>query len=183
MKNAISDKEDHVIVHRCIRGDTEAFCVMVKKYQSMLFSLVYHMIGNCDEASTVLEAVFVKAFEELHTYSRRKKFYLWILHVAVMECLDFLHCRDRMTNLKDTGLMSDHDIPDKFFQKAEVDYKLEDALLKLQTGHRIVVVLKHIGKLSYREISEILDLPERTVKSRLYSGRQELRKVILNVKD
>ena len=185
MKNehVVSDETDNEIVRRCLQGDTNSFCHLVKRYQTMLYNLIYRIIGERDDTADVLQDVFVKAFEKLHTFDQNKKFHAWIYRIAVNESINFLHHHDRMVHLIEESCIAVNDTPDLILQKADTVHNLEKALQRLKPEHRIIIILKHFGELSYHEISEILGIPERTVKSRLFTARCELRKILENFKN
>ncbi len=185
MKNehVVSDETDREIVRRCLQGDTNAFCHLVRRYQTMLYNLIYRMIGDRDDAADVLQDVFVKAFEKLNTFDQQKRFHTWIYRIAVNESINFLHHHDRMIHLIEESCISVDEAPDVILQKADTVHNLESALQHLKPEQGIIIILKHFGELSYREISEILGIPEKTVKSRLFTARCELRKALEQFKD
>jgi RNA polymerase sigma-70 factor, ECF subfamily len=173
------DESDSTIIEKCLHGDTGAFELLVERYQYRLYTIVCRIMGDRDDAADVLQNVFIKVFENLHTYNTRYKFYSWLYRIAVNESYNFLHHRERMTSLIATSHISVGEPPEELFQKYDTTKSIENALLGLKTEHRIIIVLKHFGELSYREIAEILEIPKKTVKSRLFSARQELKNALL----
>jgi RNA polymerase sigma-70 factor, ECF subfamily len=173
------DESDSIIIEKCLHGDTGAFGLLVERYQSRLYTIVCRIMGDRDDAADVLQNVFIKVFENLHSYNTRYKFYSWLYRIAVNESYNFLHYREKMTSLIAASQISVDDSPAERMEKSDVIRNLEEALTNLKTEQRIIIVLKHFGELSYREIAEILDIPEKTVKSRLFSARQELKNLLL----
>lgn len=182
-ENTLSHDADIGIIRQCMHGNTDAFCSIVEKYQNLLFHVIYRMIGDRDDAADILQNVFIKAFEKLHMYNPRKNFRFWIHRIAVNESINFIHHRHRLINVIEERVIAIDDTPDVLLQKTELVDTIEKALLRLNTEHRILIILKHFGELSYRDISEILGISEKTVKSRLYSARQQLRKILININD
>jgi RNA polymerase sigma-70 factor (ECF subfamily) len=169
---------DRDLVKRCLKGDRKAFEVLVDRYQKPVFNLALRMVSDTDDAADLTQAVFIKAYEKLKSYNDRYKFFSWLYKIAVNTSLNFLEQKKRR------DLLGDRDIPQEPVVEAELEASeriqmLEDAILELRTEFRIVIVLRHFHDLSYEEMSQILDIPEKTVKSRLFSARQMLREILL----
>jgi RNA polymerase sigma-70 factor (ECF subfamily) len=174
----MQELSDRDLVKRCLKGDRKAFEILVDRYQKPVFNLALRMVSDTDDAADLTQAVFIKAYEKLKSYNDRYKFFSWLYKIAVNTSLNFLEQKKRR------DLLGDRDIPQEPVVEAELEaseriQKLEDAILELRTEFRIVIVLRHFHDLSYEEMSQILDIPEKTVKSRLFSARQMLREILL----
>lgn len=165
---------DSGIIMRCRKGDAEAYGEIVLKYQKSIFNIVYRMLLDPDDAADITQSAFIKAYENLGRYKTEFPFYCWIHKIAVNEALNFLRQRRRMVELEDRH-ESDYDDPETEYSRSELQHRVDRAIAKLTPENGIIIILRHFGELSYREISEILDIPEKTVKSRLFSARQSLR--------
>jgi len=171
---ASDDARDAAAVARCRDGDTEAFGELVERYERVVFNLVMRMVRDHDEAGDITQTVFVRAFEKLGTFDPRYRFFSWLYRIAINQSLNHLQGRRRFQEI-DSGIGGSLPRPDAEFVQSEMTEHLHRALAALKFDYRIVLILKHFLLLSYREIGEILELPEKTVKSRLFSGRQLLR--------
>jgi RNA polymerase sigma-70 factor, ECF subfamily len=169
-----TDDLDADAVRRCREGDAEAFGELVERYERVVFGLVQRMVRERDEAAEITQVVFVRAFEKLGTFDPRYRFFSWLYRIAINQALNHRQSRRRFTEL-DSGLRSAGPGADAACVQAEMTAHLHRALEALTDDYRVVVILRHFVLLSYREIGEVLGLPEKTVKSRLYSGRQLLR--------
>jgi len=178
----LSHETDSDIVRRCLQGDTNAFCHLVKRYQTILYNIIYRILGDSDDTADVLQDVFVKAFEKLRTFDQSKRFYAWMYRIAVNESINFIHHHDRMIHLIEESCISTDDLPDIVLQKADTVQMIDSALQRIRPEQRVLIILKNFGELSYHEISEILGISEKTVKSRLYTARNELRKEMIHLK-
>jgi RNA polymerase sigma-70 factor (ECF subfamily) len=165
---------DEKLVSRLQRGDREAFDVVVAQYERPIFNVAYRMVGDYDEAADVTQTAFIKAFQRIETFNPRYKFFSWLYRIAVNEALNQLERRRRLLPIEDDH-PSPRPAPDDDLDRVEASDLLERALLRLKLDHRIVIVLKHLLFLSYREIANILDIEEKTVKSRLFTARQALK--------
>ena len=169
---------DERIVSRLQRGDRKAFDVIVAEYEKPVFNVAYRMIGDYDEAADITQTAFVKAFEKIDTFNPHYKFFSWLYRITVNEALNQIDRRKRHREIEIEAPVPQR-TPDQDFQQSEISDLLDGALRSLKIDHRIVIVLKHLLFMSYREIAGILGIEEKTVKSRLFTARQAL-KVELN---
>jgi RNA polymerase sigma-70 factor, ECF subfamily len=173
-RDHIAGTDDSDIVQKCIHGDTEVYSIIIERYQSVLYNLIYRIIGDRDDSLEVLQTVFTRAFEQLKAYDPQIEFIAWICQIAVNETVEYVHHQDRMTNMiEKSSIVVDH-IPREFIPDTDAGKIIEEALLRLETDRRIIIILKHLGNFSYREISEILGITEKTAQSRLFTARHEL---------
>jgi RNA polymerase sigma-70 factor (ECF subfamily) len=172
-----ADELDRQLVRRCLDGEPEAAGDLVDRYQRRLFNVALRMLGNVQDAEDVTQTVFGNAFDSLNRYDPQYRFFSWIYRMAVNESLNTLKRRKQMVTLND-GL----DVPisgNGADDTLEVDDRVERALMDLKPDDRAVVVLKHFVSFSYEEIADVLDVPVKTVKSRLFTARERLRLVLL----
>jgi RNA polymerase sigma-70 factor (ECF subfamily) len=176
----MTDHNDATLVKRCLEGDQRAFEHLLNSYQKPVFNLVLRMVKDFEEAEDITQAVFVKAYENLSSFNPKYKFFSWIYKIAINESLNFLNLRKRVTDLEEADqLISQADTPEVKLQNVEISSHLDECMMKLSPEYRIVIVLRHFQDLPYNEIAQILDIPEHTVKSRLFAARQALRKHLL----
>lgn len=169
---------DYALVKHCLRGEPRAFEQLVDKYQKPIFNVAYRMVRDYDDAEDIAQNAFVKAYENLSAYNPKHKFFSWLYRMAVNEALNFLKQKNRLQGLSE-DLQAGEQSPDKRYEEAELSESLHDALMELKVDHRAAIVLKHFEDLSYRDIGYILEIPEKTVKSRLFTARQLLRDILI----
>jgi RNA polymerase sigma-70 factor (ECF subfamily) len=172
----LEPNDDADLVARCLRGDPAAFEPLVTRYERVLFSVALRFMGNYEDARDATQNAFIRAYEHLDTFDPARKFFSWIYRIVVNECLNLRRARRPGEPLADT-LEAKDDAPD-VVEAAEQSHRIDVALLKLTPEYREVVVLRHFLEFSYEEISDVLDLPEKTVKSRLFSARQRLGEIL-----
>jgi RNA polymerase sigma-70 factor (ECF subfamily) len=166
------DSDDAIIVSRCLAGDTAAFETIVARYQRPLFSVAVRMLGNRDDASDATQTAFVRAFERLDTYRPEHRFFSWIYRILANECLNAIRGRRPQTPI--TEDVAEAEGPLERLELVERRRAVQSALMSLQLEYREVVVLRHFAGLSYEEIGAAIGVPAKTVKSRLYTARQQL---------
>lgn len=179
MDRTAADELDRALVRRCISGESAAAADLVDRYQRRLFNVALRMLGNVQDAEDVTQTVFGNAFDALDRYDPQYRFFSWIYRMAVNESLNALKRR------REGAMVSINDelnVPaggNGRDESLEVDDRVERALMDLKPDDRAVVVLKHFVSFSYEEIAEVLDVPVKTVKSRLFTARERLRLVLL----
>ena len=173
----MQEPDDKDLVRRCLSGDLKAFETILERYQKPVFNVALRLLSNTDDAADVAQATFVKAYEKLNSYDSRYKFFSWLYRIAVNTSLNFLEQKKRSDLLGDEDVSEGNRLEEELNAAERVE-KLEDAILNLSVEYRVVIVLRHFHDLSYEEMGMILDLPEKTVKSRLFTARQILKDLL-----
>ncbi len=174
----MSEQDDEILVKRCMGGDRGAFEVLVDKYQKPLFNLALRMTQEYADAEDITQSVFLKAYEGLSSFKPGRKFFSWLYRIAVNETLNFLRGRKFEEPLSEDTPAEDAD-GSREIARDEASAQIQEALMELSVDYRTVVVLKHLQELPYADISQILDIPEKTVKSRLFSARVQMREILV----
>jgi len=161
---------DTALVNDCKRGDRKAMAQLVSQYERPVFNAAYRILGNADDAADITQTVFLKVFEHIADYDPKFRFFSWIYRIAINESLNQLKKRRPQESLADSQA-SPWRSPEEHLESNKLCNRVQGALMELNEEHRAVVVLKHMSGCSYQQISEILQIPEKTVKSRLYSDK------------
>ena len=170
------DEQDRDLVKRYLAGDREAAGSLVDRHQRSLFNLALRMLGNVQDAEDVTQTVFCNAFLSMSSYDSKYRFFSWLYRMTINESLNQLKRRKRTVTLdEDAGIP----VGDVAANNVEADDQVRTALMKLGPDDRAVVVLRHFVSLSYERIAEVLEVPVRTVKSRLFTARERLRLALL----
>ena len=169
---------DALLVRRCRNGDRTAFEELVVRYQRPVFNVALRLLRDPDDARDVAQNTFLKAFEHLEDYDPSFRFYSWLYRIAINESLTTRSARRRVEEVSDEAA-DEAPGPERRVESEETRQAIEDALMRIKPELQAVVVLRHFMHLSYQDMSQILQVPEKTVKSRLYSARQLLRERLL----
>jgi RNA polymerase sigma-70 factor (ECF subfamily) len=168
---------DIELVERYRRGDRAAFTELVIRYQKPLFNVAFWTLRRVEDANDVTQEVFLKVAERLNEYDPQFKFFSWIYRIAVNESLNMLR-RNRREETLDEG----HDLPaedsanpERQVGDAQLSGRIRGALMHMPADDRMVLSLRHFSECSYQQIGQILQVDEKTVKSRLFEARQRLR--------
>jgi RNA polymerase sigma-70 factor (ECF subfamily) len=178
--------DDNSLVRACRAGQTEAFGILVRRYQDRLYPTLLRLVGSAEDAEDVLQDTFVRAFEKIDQFHGESSFYTWAYRIGVNLALSGYRrqrVRAALGNLGSGQRPREEDLPDESpdadpsmpMARAEQERIVADALNQLCPEHRAVVILKDFDGHRYEEISEILKIPVGTVRSRLHRARCELR--------
>lgn len=169
--------DDVTLIRQFLAGDRRAFEPLVDRYQKAVYNVALRMSNDPDDAADITQNVFIKASEKLGTYDPKYKFFSWIYRIAVNESINFVEAARRGEALPEELAARDGD-PEEAVEAGMVSASIEEGLGRLSEDNRIVIILRHFEELSYEEIGYILNLPVKTVKSRLFSARQSLKKIL-----
>ena len=167
---AAADEQDRALVRGYLDGQTDAASSLVDRYQKRLFNVALRMTNNTQDAEDVTQTVFLNAFLKMRSYDPQFRFFSWIYRMAVNESLNVLRRRKQMVTLEDfPALGGETD------QAVEAQDQVGKALMEIKPDDRAILVLKHFVFFSYEEIADVLEVPVKTVKSRLFTARERLR--------
>jgi RNA polymerase sigma-70 factor (ECF subfamily) len=179
--------EDWRLVQRVQSGEVRLFEELVRKYRERIWSVIYNLTANREDAADLTQDVFLKAFQSINRFQGQSAFFTWLYRIAVNATLNHLQkaklrrffslekIRDEepvaglLDQLADPG-----DSSDRAACLGELQQKLNEAMQKLSIKHRTVVTLFEIDGLSHEEIAEITGTSVGTVRSRLHYAKQLL---------
>ena len=171
---------DAKLVENFRNGDMEAFNRLVERWQQRIHRFAYRYFSSHDEAMEITQKTFIRVYKKLNTLENTDNFGAWIYRIANNLCLDETKRAGRRRS-SPMEVLPKHPVaesiaanPDQI-QNDQLGSILQLALNQLPPEQRIVVIMKEYEGLKFREIAEILDEPENTVKSRMYYGLNKLR--------
>jgi RNA polymerase sigma-70 factor (ECF subfamily) len=175
--------DDQSLIDACRAGQTEAYGVLVRRYQDRLYPTVLRLCGGAEDAQDLLQETFLRAYQKLGRFQGESSFYTWVYRIAVNLALSGRRRRRPTARL---GVAGEGGVPEAAadardtdpalpLERAERERVIQDALNALAADHRAVIVLKEFDGLRYEEIGAVLNIPVGTVRSRLHRARGELR--------
>jgi len=177
---------DWEIVLKVQSGNVGAFDQLVQKYREHIFSVIYNMTSNREDASDLTQETFIKAFQAIGRFRGKSSFFTWIYRIAINTTMTFLKKRNRRRYISYENVdeeVSNSEIFERLTAKNrtekgllinELQEKLNDALQRLSPKHRTVVILHEIEGLEHAEIAEITKASVGTVRSRLHYAKQQM---------
>jgi RNA polymerase sigma-70 factor (ECF subfamily) len=169
----MTDDDEKGLVERARGGDARAFEMLVKAYERVIYNLALRMTNDPEDAQDIAQAVFVKAYQKLDSFDPRFRFFSWIYRIGVNESLNW-RGRFRRHEELDAERLSDESDPDARAEQVLIGGAIEESLMRLPVDHRTVIILRHFLELNQAEMAQVLEVPEKTVKSRLHTARRHL---------
>lgn len=182
----MSDQEIK-LVEKAIEGDIESFEKLIQNHQKFAYNVALKYLKDPVDAEDITQEALIKAFKYLKNFKKNSKFSTWLYRIVINTCKDELRKKSKteknISMDNDDSYVSeveDHSYePLKSIEKHEVSKNIQSAIEQLKINYKEVIILCDIKDYSYEEISEILEVPIGTVRSRISRGRKKLR-VILN---
>jgi len=177
---------DWEVVKKVQAGDVAAFDRLIVKYRERIYSVVYNLCANREDAADLAQCTFIKAFQSINRFQGQSSFFTWVYRIAVNATLTHLRKNrlrtffsfERITEEDRTSevieALTDKTGADREAFVKELQEKLNEALQKLSINHRMVVTLFEIEGLGHSEIAEIMGCSVGTVRSRLHYAKQLL---------
>lgn len=181
-----STEEDRELVKRSLRGEREAFEMLIQRYQQPLLNYIGRMVRNRELSLEFTQEVFIKTYSSLHSYQPQYKFSTWLFKIASNLIIDYWRRKkipmlsldhQEGTDSQGFNLQVPDDKPSiaTKFELSELRKRIERALEKLPDSLRELFVWRHLNDLSYEEIAEIKGLPVGTIKNRVFQAKEMIR--------
>jgi RNA polymerase sigma-70 factor (ECF subfamily) len=180
--------DDRVLVKAYLNGDSKAFEVLFRKYRDVVHRLVYSIVKDDTLVHDVVQEVFLLVYRHLHKFRQDSAFKTWVYRIAVNEAIRHLGRQKRWQPLPETEqelppsttliVSSVGESPERLVIQGEQRNKISAAIGSLKPHHRVILNLFYLEELPVQEIATVLDIPEGSVKSRLYYARDALKKLL-----
>ena len=184
--------EESLFIARLKANDDAAYDELVRTYNASIFHVAYRMLNDSAEASDVVQEIFLKVFRNIDGFKGEAALKTWIFRIAFSEILNRLRwwkrryrystvSLDDSPNGNGNGLhvADSRPTPQEVLESKEQETAIQQALSRLSSDHRSIVVLRDIEGFSYSEIAEVLGISIGTVKSRLARARSDLKKSLM----
>lgn len=181
---------DQELVARAQKGSEAAYRELLTRFQRPVFSIIYRMVRDREQAEDLTQETFVRVFNHIDRYDPKYKFSSWIFKIATNLTIDAMRRKEPVTVSIDgsryaqTGdeieattitVESGDENPEQLLEAKELGEEIEVAIGKLRPEYRTAILLRHVEGREYQEIAEIMGLPLGTVKTYIHRGRNELR--------
>ncbi len=189
---------DHELVARAQTGSEKAYRELLGRYQRPVFSIIYRMIRDREQAEDLAQETFVRVFNNIDRYDPRFKFSSWIFKIATNLTIDWIRRKELNTVSIDGSrnavtaeqieatsitIASKDENPEELLEAKQLGDEIEDAIGRLRPEYRAAILLRHVDGREYQEIAEILALPLGTVKTYIHRGRNELREQLEELRE
>jgi len=177
---------DEELVSCIIKGKAELFSVIIDRYQSKVFSTAFRYTHDNEEARDLTQEIFIKLYNNLQGYKSKASFSTWLYRIAVNRCIDWAR-KKKIQTVSAIYDSSDEEIdiyeiiedgdggPEEALIKQENDIYIRKVIEDLPEIYKTVIILYYFEDFSPQEISDIMDIPKRTIETRLYRGKSLLK--------
>jgi RNA polymerase sigma-70 factor (ECF subfamily) len=194
---ALIQATDHDLVALAASGSEKAYRELLDRYQRPVFSLIYRMVRDREQAEDLAQETFVKVFNHIGSFDPKYKFSSWIFKIASNLTIDALRKKDLKTVSLDGSrnaetpdevdatritVESRDENPEEFLEAKELGQEIERAIGELRPEYRQAILLRHVEGRPYEEIAEIMGVPLGTVKTFIHRARGELRETLAHLR-
>jgi len=179
-------EDERLLIERAAHGDQSAFSALFHRYREMVYRVAYRLLGNSEDTQDAIQQTFIELYKSLPGYEGKSKFTTWLYRIAVNVSIQLF--RKKKLRSRDQPLDPEQMADESFnaespVERRELHRSIGQALASIQLRKRTVVILHDIENRTMEEISEIIGVPVGTIKSRLFYGREELKKKLEKVID
>lgn len=173
---------EKVLVRLIKEGDKNAFDSMVQLYFSRVYKTAYYILRDPEEAADVSQDVFIKVYKKRKMLNEERNIYPLLYKITKNMSLNCIRRKKRkkIVSYDDDWIASDNIAPETVFLLNGIKREVKSAVYRLPEKFRKVIILNHFDGLTYKEMSEVLDVPIGTVMSRLYNARMKLKDMLPN---
>ncbi len=181
----MSEINDIEIIDRVIRGEKEAFSLIIKKYQDMIFRYVWYQFHDYDEALDITQDILIAVMEALPSFRRESKFSTWLYSVMVNHCKNYRKKKNRYSVVSlhskkgddeyEIQLQDERESPEEKIVNEDSLQIVKEEIEKLPEDFKEILTLRDLEGLSYNEIASVLGINLSNVKVRIHRGREYLK--------
>ncbi|NLB89512.1 MAG: sigma-70 family RNA polymerase sigma factor, partial [Syntrophomonadaceae bacterium] len=169
-------------------GELSAFEELVNRYKSSVFSIIYRMLGQYQEAEDVSQEVFLTVYQKLYQFDTSKKFGPWIHKIAVNTAISYLRKNRKVVNLNfdETYMQNEYHYPslhivdpELTIERNELREDIEEAIQQLSENYKVIIILRYQLELTNQEIADTLGISKENVEVRVHRARKALRETLI----
>lgn len=175
------------IINRIQAGDAGAFHQIVEENKRLVFNIVARMMPNSTDREDLCQDIFLRVYQNLGTFQQASKLSTWIARIAYNACLNAL--KKKKVPLFDDFAPEGESLemiggstktPDDIVSDRDLAHRLQAEIEKLPPKLKAILTLYHVQEMSYAEISEIMNMPDGTIKSYLFRARKMLKERLID---
>lgn len=182
---------DSLLIAKAQNGDMSAFEEIISLHEQSVYRIALRYTQNESDALDISQETFIKVYRALSSFKGDSALSTWIYRIASNVCIDHMRKNNKISevplyktdadgNTYDIEVSSTIGNPDEYVESMETISEINDALNKLSDEHKEIIIFRDIEGFSYTEISNILELEEGTVKSRISRARKKLRTILMD---
>ena len=180
----MDSKTESEIIARVLKGDRQAYAMLVEEYKGPIFNLAYRMTDSLEEADDLTQETFIRAYQNLHRFDRDKKFFTWLYTIGINLIRNHLK-----KNVRDISYLAAADsVLEHHAQKHTTEVgetlsddrmiRLEQVIRKLPVDLREAIILKFVQDLTFEEVANLTGDSVSAVKMRIYRGLENIKQMM-----
>lgn len=183
LDEVVSKLSDSEVVERVLRGDTELYQQIMRRYNRRLYRVTWAIVQDKDEVEDVIQETYVRAYEHLAQFAGRALFSTWLTKIAIHEAWGRMKRRNKQYDLDSTAASLNKfrrttETPEDYVISNEQREVLEHAINALPEPQRAVLVMRSLEQMTVAEIANCLDITPQAVKMRFVRARRTLRRAL-----
>jgi RNA polymerase sigma factor (sigma-70 family) len=175
LSEVFAEPDDYELIQQVLDGRRQEFRILIEKHQTLIYKMVFRMTRDAEISKELVQEVFLKSFEKLHTFRGESKFSTWLTRIALHITSNYLSSRAYRNKLNTLSTFPELPEEEQDHSKERSLLLLQQLISELKPLYRDPLVLSIYEEKSYEEIAEILEIPLGTVRSRLATGRESLK--------
>jgi len=178
--------DDKRLVTKILAGNTKAFESLIEEQKRLVSHIVFRMVSNSSDREEICQDVFVKVYQNLKGFQFESKLSTWIARITYNTCINYLD-KKKIPLFDDCSLEeqtldsfpAQDMLPDEYAEKNDVSQRLQTEIDKMPTHFQMILTLYHLDNLTYNQITEIMQMPQGTIKSYLFRARKLLKQRLM----
>ena len=179
----LNTQSDELLVKKVQEGDTNAYNVLVIKYQYKVAQIISKFVANNADINDIAQDAFIKAYKAINSFRGESSFYTWLYRIVVNAAKTFLESNSKHKNsidvdspefqsIDEQGILASKDTPDRIIESQELHEVILKAMNDLPKELREAITLREIEGMSYDDMAIALKVPVGTVRSRIFRARE-----------
>ena len=179
----MDNQTDEQLIDQIRQGNQEAYRILVDRHKNYIYTLLFRELGHRETAEDLAQEVFIKLYRYLPHFRGESKFTTWMYRLAINTLTDYRRSQQRkpltslIDSIKSRFRSPAEEEPEERLVLKEEQLEVQKVLSKMKDNYRIILELYHMRQLSYQEIADILEIPIRTVETRLYRAKQQFERL------
>jgi RNA polymerase sigma-70 factor (ECF subfamily) len=182
------------IINEIKKGNLDVFPQLINLYKNRVFAMSYKFTDDYNEAQDLSQEIFLKVYRQIENFRFESKLSTWIYKISINTCIDWKKKKNRFKVISFTGTDNEDksaflyetfdkdELPENKVIELEQQQEIHRLVSNLPDIYKTVIILYHFNNMSYSEISSVLEIPEKTVETRLYRARRKLKQELIKVR-